>query len=170
MERPALLDLLNVKYYLVARGSKPPPGTEDYPLVYSGEVDAYENPHRLPRAFVVGAWEMAADDAEALAALRRPAFNPRETALLCCGAPPASAARRFAGFRAAEIVSHGPMEVVVRAVGPGALVLGDAYYPGWRAAGYTLYRADYLFRGVLLPEGTHTVRFSFWPFGGLARP
>lgn len=164
VERPALLDLLNVKYFLVSHGGKPPPGTENYRLAYSGEVDAWENPNRLPRAFVVSAWEPVADEESALTAIRHPNFDPRKTAILCCGPPnPPLPTPNPQEFRAAEILSYTAGEVVIRATGPGALVLADASYPGWRAEGYAIYRADYLFRAVLLPAGAHTLRFYYRP-------
>jgi uncharacterized membrane protein YfhO len=47
------------------------------------------------------------------------------------------------------------------------LVLTDAYFPGWMArvdgAPAEIFRADYLFRGVLLPAGEHMVTFSYAP-------
>jgi len=49
----------------------------------------------------------------------------------------------------------------------GFLLLSDAYYPGWRARldgqEETVYRADYLFRAVLVPSGQHVVEFTFDP-------
>lgn len=51
---PHLLDLLNVKYFLVAKGAHPPPGLDDYKLVFSHEVDVYQNPHAMPRVHVDG--------------------------------------------------------------------------------------------------------------------
>jgi hypothetical protein len=54
VDQPRLLDLLNVKYYLVGPGARLPPGIEDYQLAYSGEVDIYRNSHVLPRAHVDG--------------------------------------------------------------------------------------------------------------------
>lgn len=163
VERPALLDLLNVKYFLLPRGASLPPGIEDYRLAYSGEADAYENPRAMPRAFVVGSWTAVGDPERALAAIRQADFNPRALAILCCDAALAASASADAGYRAAEIIHYSPTEVVARASGPGVLVLADSYYPGWRAAGFRLYRADYLFRGVLLPPGMHDVRFFYRP-------
>ncbi|MBI4319694.1 MAG: YfhO family protein [Chloroflexi bacterium] len=47
------------------------------------------------------------------------------------------------------------------------LVLTDSYYPGWRALvdgkETHIYRANYLFRGVYLPAGSHKVEFIFTP-------
>ncbi|MFO7976261.1 MAG: YfhO family protein, partial [Candidatus Hydrogenedentota bacterium] len=48
---------------------------------------------------------------------------------------------------------------------PRLLVHLDAYYPGWKAyldgEETCVYRADEAFKAVLLPQGTHTVRFVF---------
>ncbi len=47
------------------------------------------------------------------------------------------------------------------------LVLTDLFYPGWRCTvddkEVPVYAANYLFRGVELERGTHTVRFVFAP-------
>jgi len=119
VDNPRLLDLLNVKYFLLAHGQRPPPGIEDYQLVYSGEVDIYRNPHVLPRVHVDGD-----------------------------------------GSRA-QIVSYRADEVVVRAAGPGLLVLADTLYPGWHAAGFRIEPVEGLLRGVRLPGGNQLVTFTF---------
>ena len=50
---------------------------------------------------------------------------------------------------------------------PALLVLRDTYYRGWRASvdgvEVPIWRTDYLFRGVEVPAGEHTVRFEFRP-------
>ena len=50
---------------------------------------------------------------------------------------------------------------------PALLILRDTYYRGWRAvvdgAEVPILRTDYLFRGVEVPAGEHTVRFEFRP-------
>jgi uncharacterized membrane protein YfhO len=49
----------------------------------------------------------------------------------------------------------------------GLLVLGDNFYPGWRAfvdgREQPVVRGDMLFRTVPLPAGQHTVEFRFEP-------
>jgi hypothetical protein len=52
------------------------------------------------------------------------------------------------------------------------LVVGDTWYPGWRAfidgAEVPIYRANYMFRAIFIPAGGHAVRLEYWPnnFGG----
>src|SRR5262249_30222545 len=108
---------------------------------------------------------LVADEKAALEEIRDVAFDPRRTAIICCApAAPGVESVADASFREAEIVSYKPNEVVVRATGPGLLVLTDSYFPGWRAAGFELYQANYLFRGVRLKDGPQVVTFSFHPF------
>ncbi len=50
----------------------------------------------------------------------------------------------------------------------GYVLLSDTYYPGWRASvdgnPQPILRADYNFRAVAVPAGTHTVIFEYAPF------
>ena len=164
LDRPQLFNLLNAKYYLVERGVRPPSGAEDYRLVYSKEIDVYENPQVLPRAFVVPSWKFVADERVALEEIRDVGFDPRRMAIVCC-APGGREAQTVDGaFREAEIQKYEANEVVVRATGPGLLVLTDSYFPGWLADGFDLYEANYLFRGILLKDGPQVVTFTFHPF------
>jgi hypothetical protein len=68
----------------------------------------------------------------------------------------------------AEILFWSPNRIVVRATGPGRLILSEIVYPGWQvwvdgqpANGETV---EELLRGVSLSDGTHTVMFEFHPF------
>jgi len=50
---------------------------------------------------------------------------------------------------------------------PSLLIASDIYYPGWKVyldgKRWKMFRADYLFRGVILPAGKHIVRFAYQP-------
>jgi uncharacterized membrane protein YfhO len=50
---------------------------------------------------------------------------------------------------------------------PRFLVLSEMYFPGWRAyvddVETPIYRANYLFRGVVVPPGQHTLVFAYRP-------
>jgi hypothetical protein len=59
------------------------------------------------------------------------------------------------------------MEIHVETAHPAFLVVSDTFYPGWKAmvnnTATHLYRTNYLFRGVLVPSGSSTVRMEFRP-------
>ncbi len=60
------------------------------------------------------------------------------------------------------------VEIKVECDEPGGfLVLRDAFFPGWRAtidnAPAKIYPTDLMFRGVMVPKGTHHVRFVYRP-------
>jgi len=68
-----------------------------------------------------------------------------------------------------EILSYGNRSVSLRASlnRPGILVLSDSFYPGWKVyvdgVEGKVMRANYFFRGVLLPSGSHRVLFRYEP-------
>jgi hypothetical protein len=87
-------------------------------------------------------------------------------------ADPAEAARWSAALPGAasgdaRITRFQPEEVTVqtRSEGPALLVLAEAFFPGWHAsvdgAAAPIGRADFLARAVLVPAGTHEVRFWY---------
>ena len=149
-------------------------GEDDAPAVYSflqeGRVDLpphliFRNPQAFPRAFVVPqAQPLPANDADVLAALR--SADLRQTVFLTDKVQSGSGTGEF---RAARVVEHRPNRVVVQTDNgaAGYLVLAEVWYPGWTCTldgrEVPLYRADYLFRGVELPAGEHTVAFTFEP-------
>jgi uncharacterized membrane protein YfhO len=63
--------------------------------------------------------------------------------------------------------SNDEIELDVSTSAPGYLVMSEVFYPGWKVevdnTPAALDRANYAFRAVLLPEGTHRVRFYFDP-------
>jgi hypothetical protein len=62
-------------------------------------------------------------------------------------------------------VQHASVEVSVRNAASGLLVLADPWAPAWRVTvdgkPAELLRTDHAFRGVWLPAGDHTVRFTY---------
>lgn len=69
-----------------------------------------------------------------------------------------------------EIVEYSGNKVVLSAHVSGTtslVVLSDTYYPGWHAhvdgVERTVYRVNYAFRGVVVPEGDHRIVFSYSP-------
>jgi hypothetical protein len=127
----------------------------------------YENARAFPRAFVVPEARPLPGRDEVLEVLAAADF--RAGVFLEGWDGSARPGGGAAAFRAAEVVECRPNRVALRVEpGPaGFLVLADVWYPGWtcmvdgRPA--PLYRADYLFRAVELPEGAREVVFTFAP-------
>jgi len=69
----------------------------------------------------------------------------------------------------ADFVSYNPTEVVLKTTnnGEGFLVLRDTFFEDWHAyideKETRIYPTDWLFRGVLVPAGEHTVTFKYNP-------
>jgi hypothetical protein len=136
------------------------------------DVGLYENQHAMPRAWTVS-HAVALPREAILRTLQNSVmpdgtvFDPRDTALV--EAPvelPVSEAAHAAQIssvrdRGTEVL------VAVQTAAATFLVLSDTYYPGWRVTiddhPADVHRTDYLLRGVVVPRGEHTIRFSFVP-------
>jgi hypothetical protein len=154
--RPVGADGAAVGYDFTSDGLRPlPPYT------------VYENTSAFPRAFVVPEARPLPERSRVLEALTT--TDLRKCVLLEGWDGSARPDGSAAAFRPAGVIESRPNRVTVHVgEGPaGFLVLADVWYPGWqctldgRAA--PLYCADYLFRAVELPEGEHTVVFTFEP-------
>lgn len=167
-----LLDLLNVKYLADEPGAPHDDRiTADGTWVraYEGpDLTIYENAEVLPRALLVSQAEVVADPAVILDRLASGELDPRRLALVEETLP-----HPLSGIEGShpqpEIVTYEATRVVVRAQTPepALLVLGEMDAPGWQATldgqPADVYRANYLFRGVFLPAGSHEVTFTYRP-------
>jgi len=125
----------------------------------------YEDPGALPRVRVVPCVRMAADVNDAFAAVQ--AEDPLRTVVIEQEPGVSFAEGCAAGGGTATIRSYTDQHVEIEATGPGTLVLGDSWYPGWTAtldgARAPVGHADVIHRAVALPAGTHTVAWSYDP-------
>jgi hypothetical protein len=157
-------DLTNTEYLLI-------PGRVEHPALEEAYVGAqtivYRNRGALPRAYVVGAVEVADGDA-AIARLLAPEFDPRTTAVLAEPLP--SGVSIEAG--ATATVQWVEREVDrftlrVSADRPGLLVVLDNWYPAWRATvggrEVPVLRANHAFRAVPVAAGEQVVTFEYTP-------
>jgi hypothetical protein len=93
--------------------------------------------------------------------------DPRAGTAPAGQALPAVPASSKDGLGTSTIVDETSERLVVRveAGQPALLVVRDTYFPGWAAtvdgAPAPLWRADYLFRAVPVPAGSHTVELRF---------
>ena len=171
-DRLHMLSVMGTRYIAELPHDRPllAPGMR---LVHPGpDLTVYRNLHAQPRAAVVSAQTVAPDGDAALADVRAPSFRIDSTAVT--EKPIAGLARaprgavRAPGGRA-RITRYGNDSLTVDASArtPGMLVLSDAWDPGWKATvdGHSapVHRVDYVFRGVQIPAGRHTVRFTYEP-------
>lgn len=160
-----IVNLLNVKYVLTER----PVPNSGYTLVYDQEIKIYRNESVLPRAFLVPQARVIANRAALLEEMKQ--FDPTREVLLdqnpALGPQPISATACSPAPVTIKTLTGNRVEIESTQSCPGWLVLSDSYSPGWLAEldgqGVPLYRADYNFRAVYLPEGTHLVLFKYSP-------
>jgi hypothetical protein len=140
----------------------------DFRRIHSGDVKVYERTGTQGRAWLVHGIQPVADDNAALELLAQPSFDPKQTVALDgeFGLQPPQGA--LEGEKV-EVLEFGPERVHLKAEvsEPAVLVLGDAFYPGWRAevdgAPAPITRANLMFRAVMLEPGSHNVVFSYEP-------
>jgi hypothetical protein len=163
---PLMWGLMNVKYILSDRQDSNAVMVPVYGA--QGKIVHY-NRAELPRAFFVSRYEVA-KGLEILNKIKNMSFNPREIAYfmedpqLTIEAPKAGAEAVYTHFGIQDI------ELSVTATGNNLLFLSEAWYPeGWSAYidgnKTEIYRINYMFRGVTVPEGKHTLTMKFEPTG-----
>lgn len=168
-----LLALLNVKYSILSGRDLMEARLEDPSRIVQiapGTV-IYRHPTVFPRVLASWGYRVLRDRAAVLSELRRPDYDPSVSILLerQPALPPGFGAAPGAPIAPARlrVTSYEDTRVVVRAQfpRPGFLVLNDVYYPGWQGEidgrPATIYRANYLFRAVAVPAGSHEVRFVY---------
>ncbi len=127
--------------------------------------EVFENTAAFPRAFLASDYRVVTGDQQILNTLFSPGFDRRETLVL--EQKPDIEPRAGAGE--ATISAYFPNAVTIRtdATTPKLLFLSDVFAPGWHATvdgkPVTLLRADFDFRAVAVPQGTHTVIMRYWP-------
>jgi hypothetical protein len=163
------LDMANARFVLATHAVRGAADDDWRLTMQDGAVRVYENHSVLPRAYAVSAVRVVAAD-DAIAAVYDPAFDPETeaiveepiTGLSDSGGPEAPPAR-------VTITTYEPEHVVldVDASEPVFVVLSESYAPGWHAAidgvETRLYRANAVFRGVVVPAGQHRVTMTYWP-------
>ena len=156
--------------YLVAYPSQPLTQMPDLraAVFEDKQIRIDELPDSWPRAWLVHRISVQGSGAQVLELL--PRFNYEKVALLeadpACGLElPAQDDGRAVTFPK----PYEPNRVVVRvnAASAGLLVLSDLYYPGWRATvdgkPAKILCANYVMRAVAVPQGEHSVEFSYEP-------
>lgn len=177
-----LLQLSSVKYVAAAHAfHNGVDGTagKDVPfdLIYNHEAKIYEYRDVLPRAGIFFRADIQASDADALRKLRDPSFDIFKTVVVAAPDLDEQETKELAkvnGGRletveAAKILSYKSQLVDIEASADrnAILVLNDTGFPGWTVKidgrPGKWFKADYMFRAVLLTPGRHSIRFAYRP-------
>jgi hypothetical protein len=114
--------------------------------------------------------QVASDDASALNHILSTAFDPYRTAIITGQTAPdlprqTGASAQFQG----EFSRYGvnSFEARVTSNVPVLVVFEETYYPGWHARldgePVTIWKANYAFRGVVVPPGEHIIAMDYYP-------
>jgi hypothetical protein len=177
---------LNLKYITTALWTELPGSL--FTLVYQQEAKIFRNEYAFPRAFIVHRAEASPSPEAVIKRLKDESFDLRrqivleeavkEPSLLAgCGEnkePCLCRVGESCGLipvdnSVAEIVSYTSSRVVIKThlQHNGFLVLGDPYFPGWKAfvdgKEKKIYLTNLLVRSVFLDRGDHTVEFCYQP-------
>jgi len=167
--RPAspILSSLNVKYLLVPSRMQPQLGDNFRQVYANAQVRVYQNTLAYSRAYFADTVRGEPNQQAVLRAVTADGFDGRKLALVESSQPPALAPASGAASATIEEYRANRIVVVANIAEPRLLVLSEMYFPGWHArvdgVETPIYRTNYLFRGVVVPAGQHTVTFSYQP-------
>jgi hypothetical protein len=170
-----LLSSLNVKYVLIPQHEHVTPGSSFRQVYRDAAVTVYENLNAYPRAWFPETVEVRESPTDILSRVRADGFDGRKVALIQARDGPALRidATRPAAPGSISYGDWGPDHLSLTTSAPGSrvLVLSEMFFPGWDAfidgKETPIYRANYLFRAVQVPGGTHDVSFTYRPGSAL---
>jgi hypothetical protein len=170
--RSRLLDLESVGYLLYKREEFSKYFTSVEPVTWQdNNWVIVKNSSALPRAYFVNSFEIINSSQAILRRLYDASFDPSRTVIL--EERPVIGSTVSAIHQQANVISYKPNEVLIDATTENAsiLVLTDNYDPGWDAyvdnKKTQLYRVNYSFRAIVVPAGSHRIRFVYQPLSFL---
>jgi Bacterial membrane protein YfhO len=158
-----LADLFAVKYVFVENSRSAASG---HFRPVPGVPGLVENAGAFPRAWLAYRWRSAGDAHRALALVAGHRDLKAQPVIETPARPDVAVPQAPDAVR---FERDGMQEVTLRlnARAPGQLILGDMFYPGWKAFvdGHQtpIHAANVAFRAVAVPRGRHTVRFRYQP-------
>jgi hypothetical protein len=128
-----------------------------------------KNTHALPKAYFVDAVVAGESDKHILELLFSDSFNPATTAII--EQSPALPVHKAESSVQQSVIlrkyEENSADLQIATTKSSFLVFSDNYYPGWKAVldgnEIPVYRTNYTFRGVSIPAGNHTLRFTYEP-------
>ncbi len=167
--RSTAYDILGAGY-VVANGPQENYLDGERPLTlinHSDNVWVYQRGRVLPIARLVSQVEIIASDAQAIARVHQPDFDPATTVILA--QPPACELPAAPAIGTAQIVAKrdGYWRIATNSPEPALLVLSETDYPGWRAAvggePVAIMTAYTAVRAICIPAGPQIIEFTYAP-------
>ncbi len=165
-----LLSLLGVKYLVSLHATHSATFVDTAPFNYfwsDGVYDIYTYKNALPRYFLASTYIVEKDNQKIINLLYDNNFNIRNTLVL--EETPEKYSIYKDNMGSVQLLSYESNKVTFHVATEHnvLLFLSDNNYPGWKAfidgKEKKIYRADYSFRSVVVPSGSHTVAFVFQP-------
>jgi hypothetical protein len=126
----------------------------------------YENPTAYPRAYLAKRATYAAGET-ALDAVLEPTHDLRDESFVEQPLDELATGDDSPGTATIEFDGSEEVTIQTQSTRPSLLVVTDRYDPNWRVQvdgrDATALRANYLFRGVIVPAGEHQVRWTYRP-------
>jgi hypothetical protein len=167
-----ILELLGARYNLYRKSdgrnvwTYPFWNYPSYRKVYGDtEYEVWENADAFPRAFLASSYTVETDKQKILNQLFTLGFNRRDSLVL----EQKPVVEPASGSGTVTIKTYEATRVTIQTTSrvPKLLFLSDVYDSGWQVTvdgvSAPIYRADYDFRAVSLPAGTHTIQFIYQP-------
>jgi len=178
------LRILGVKYLFHSRGDGQNiwafpfwKYSDQFKLLHQDDKhEVYENLKSLPRAFLVYDYQVIKDGQAIIDRLVAEDFEIEKTIIL--EEAPGEEALSLDNLKLAREAGEGSLVTIindtpnqidleVETSQPGFLFLADNFYPGWQASvdnqKTKVYRANYTFRAIEIPQGKHQASFTFKP-------
>jgi len=162
-----LLDMLNMKYLFTRHtltGKK-------YQLEREGNYKIYQNSGCLPRFYTVENAKYLPED-KILSYISSDEFEPKSQVVFDeklknkIGYKP-NPKKRGKSLFFIEGYKLNDIQLIFAATTPLWLVTSEVFYPGWKATldgkEVELFKANYAFKAIFLPKGSHRVRFFYFP-------
>ncbi|MCL4549654.1 MAG: YfhO family protein [Bacteroidetes bacterium] len=164
---PTLWRMLGVKYVVTDRPYNP----DGFANIYQGKDEfVYRNEKALPRIYFVDSVAQKSG-VDMLNAIKNNSFDPKKLAFV------EKLDFKFDkgdSTNSAQIISYKDESLAadVNCKSSNFLFFGTTYLPGWKAfidnSPATIYKADYGFQGIVVPQGKHKVKFVYEPGGFVA--
>ena len=136
-------------------------------IAQSGPITAYAIPDPLPRSYIVHQAQTVPSPQAALTAISHPNFDPASTVILERAS--VNSTNNVSAPATSNIIEQLPHTITIQtqSSADGWLVLTDTWYPGWQATldgnRVTIIRANVAFRAITIPNGQHTIIFTYRP-------